>query len=385
MSFHPHPLRPSRTADLAPPTSFMHSKNSNINTSTSISNPNINRFPSTTSSSASSGYSSTSDHSANTQYSSVSSGYGSPAGYKHKRGQSDVLARARTFEAGAMNGFNRGTDNPPATPPRQSLRPLPQAPASSPRSAGHGGSPQPSFRHDRGKSVPDISKLSLSQYDGAAASPTSPPRPLPMRPNSMLLTRSDSILQSKTPMSHGNSPQGSHTTHIGRPDLELLGRSTTRELRTLSRLAESDVAEDFTIRSPAQEVVGLRGRRRLQRADKPNGARGAKSGGYGWEGRNWMDKQRQFLQAYEYLCHIGEAKEWIEDVTQKTLPPIVELEEALRDGVTLANVVEALNPQRHFRIFHHPKLQFRHSDNIAIFFRYLDEVELPDLFRIRTH
>lgn len=183
-------------------------------------------------------------------------------------------------------------------------------------------------------------------------------------------------------MANGGSPQGVHTTHIGRPDLELLGRSSTRELRTLSRLAESDAAEDFTIKSPAQEVVGLRGRRRLQRADKPNeAARGSKVSGYGWEGRNWMDKQRQFLQAYEYLCHIGEAKEWIEDITQKSIPPIVELEEALRDGVTLAEAVEALNPDRRFRIFHNPKLQFRHSDNIAIFFRYLDEVELPDLFR----
>jgi Ras GTPase-activating-like protein IQGAP2/3 len=94
-----------------------------------------------------------------------------------------------------------------------------------------------------------------------------------------------------------------------------------------------------------------------------------------------MDKQRQFLQAYEYLCHIGEAKEWIEDVIQRTIPPIVELEEALRDGVTLAEVVESLNPQRRFKIFHHARLQYRHSDNIAIFFRYLDEVELPDLFR----
>ncbi|GAO17200.1 hypothetical protein UVI_02057580 [Ustilaginoidea virens] len=203
-----------------------------------------------------------------------------------------------------------------------------------------------------------------------------------MRPNSMLLTRSDSIIRSKATKSHaGGSPQATHTTHIGRPDLELLGRSSTRELRTLSRLVESDAAEDFTITSPAQEVVGLRGRRRLQRADRTNSAGGTRSGGYGWEGRNWMDKQRQFLQAYEYLCHIGEAKEWIEDVTQKSLPAIVELEEALRDGVTLANVVEALNPNKRFRIFHHPKLQFRHSDNIAIFFRYLDEVELPDLFR----
>ena len=94
-----------------------------------------------------------------------------------------------------------------------------------------------------------------------------------------------------------------------------------------------------------------------------------------------MDKQRQFLQAYEYLCHIGEAKEWIEDVIHRTLPPIVNLEEALRDGVTLAEVVEALNPDRRYRIFRHGRLQYRHSDNIAIFFRYLDEVELPDLFR----
>ena len=94
-----------------------------------------------------------------------------------------------------------------------------------------------------------------------------------------------------------------------------------------------------------------------------------------------MDKQRQFLQAYEYLCHIGEAKEWIEDIIHRQIPAIVELEEALRDGVTLAEVVEALNPHRRHKIFRHARLQYRHSDNIAIFFRYLDEVELPDLFR----
>ena len=94
-----------------------------------------------------------------------------------------------------------------------------------------------------------------------------------------------------------------------------------------------------------------------------------------------MDQQRQFLQAYEYLCHIGEAKEWIEDIIHKPIPPIVQLEEALRDGVTLAEVVQALMPERNIRIFRHPKLQFRHSDNIAAFFRFLGEVELPELFR----
>lgn len=94
-----------------------------------------------------------------------------------------------------------------------------------------------------------------------------------------------------------------------------------------------------------------------------------------------MDQQRQFLQAYEYLCHIGEAKEWIEEVIQKQIPPIVQLEEALRDGVTLAEVVQAMYPNRNFRIFRHARLQYRHSDNIALFFRLLDEVELPELFR----
>ncbi|KAF7551398.1 hypothetical protein G7046_g7742 [Stylonectria norvegica] len=358
MSLRPHPLRQSHTVDFA--------------------NPNINRQPSTTSSSASSGYSYFSDHSLNSQYSSASSGFGPPtvtgppAPPSHKRTQSDVRARARTFEAGEMTSPKKERDNVYSSA-RQSLRPLPQAPASTPPATP----PHSAFRHDRGKSV-DMGALSKRQIETHSL-PTSPTRPLPMRPNSMLLTRSDSVRQGgAVPHSHA----GHHAnTHLARPDLVELGRSSTSQLRTLSKLAQSDSADDFTITSPAQEVVGLRGRRRLQRTDKANGGRGQKTGGYSWEGRNWMDKQRQFLAAYEYLCHIGEAKEWIEDVIQKTLPPIVGLEEALRDGVTLAEVVEALNPDKRFRIFHHPRLQFRHSDNIAIFFRYLDEVELPDLFR----
>ncbi|KAJ4862383.1 GTPase-activator protein for ras-like GTPase domain-containing protein [Trichoderma breve] len=313
----------------------------------SAANSNINRNNSTTSS-ASSGYSYTSDHSIHSQSTSASSIYGSVG---HKRGQSDVISRARLFETGDSSsaGSGRGQDNIYGSV-RQSLRPLPRTPTASsieaPATPPH-GSKQP---RERGQSI-DIGRLSLSQND-SVASPTVPSRPLPARPNSI--------------------------AHIARPDLERLGRSSTSQLRTLSQLAKSEDAEDFKINSPAQEVVGLRGRRRLQRTDKTAGR--AKTN-YGWEGRNWMDKQRRFLQAYEYLCHIGEAKEWIEDVIQQTLPPIVELEEALRDGVTLAEVVESLNPERRFRIFRNPKLQFRHSDNIAIFFRYLDEVELPDLFR----
>jgi Ras GTPase-activating-like protein IQGAP2/3 len=263
---------------------------------------------------------------------------------------------------------------------RQSLRPLPQVPRPV-------TPPRTSSRHERGHSL-DIGKLSITDQGRTSpvpATPLTPPTPPPrspvVRPTSMLMTRYDSVHRSSgdasaPPLVHA------HTAPLTTPDLERLGRSSTNQLRTLSKLAQSGSADEFSITSPAQEVTGLRGRRRLQRTDKSGPNRPAqRTGGYGWEGRNWMDKQRQFLQAYEYLCHIGEAKEWIEDVIQRTIPPIVELEEALRDGVTLAEIVESLNPHRRYKIFHHPRLQYRHSDNIAIFFRYLDEVQLPDLFR----
>lgn len=199
----------------------------------------------------------------------------------------------------------------------------------------------------------------------------------------MLLSRADSVSQGSSTVARLHQSSAPHSP-LTTPDLQSLQKSSTGHLRTLSKFAQNASAHEFAITSPTQEVVGLHGRRKLQRVDN-SGGKGAIeqniSGRYGWEGRNWMDKQRQFLQAYEYLCHIGEAKEWIEDIIHRPIPAIVQLEEALRDGVTLAEIVEALQPDRRFRIFKSPKLQYRHSDNINIFFQYLNEVELPELFR----
>ena len=255
---------------------------------------------------------------------------------------------------------------------RQSLRPLPQPPAASPPSRERDG-----FQHSRGYSV-EVPKMTYTE--GYTPAPTTTPRTSAIRPNSMVLSRTDSISRSarSQTLQHQHSP-------LTAPDLQDLQRSSTSQLRTLSKFAQDGSPEDFGITKPSQEVVGLHGRRRLQRNDAARAGQSNvalnRSNGYGWEGRNWMDKQRQFLQAYEYLCHIGEAKEWIEDILQRPIPPIIQLEEALRDGVTLAEIVDALYPERRIRIFRHPKLQFRHSDNIAAFFRFLAEVELPDLFR----
>ncbi|RKF64154.1 Ras GTPase-activating-like protein rng2 [Erysiphe neolycopersici] len=201
------------------------------------------------------------------------------------------------------------------------------------------------------------------------------------RSESIALSRTNSICQDSS-FSQSHSIQHPQSP-IRAPDLHLLQKSSTSQLRTLSKFAKDISSEDFNILSPTQKVAGLHGRRKLQRNStvKDGSTFSSNKRYYEWDSRNWMDSQRQFLQAYEYLCHIGEAKEWIENVLQRSIPPIVQLEEALRDGVTLAEIVVALNPDKKIRIFRHPKLQYRHSDNIAVFFRFLADVELPDLFR----
>ncbi|KAF1796214.1 hypothetical protein FB192DRAFT_1425310 [Mucor lusitanicus] len=83
-----------------------------------------------------------------------------------------------------------------------------------------------------------------------------------------------------------------------------------------------------TITEDAQDVVG---RIRLQKDDKIHNSQ-------------WMDKQRNNLLAYEYLCHIGEAKEWIEDCLQDEIDPIIKLEESMRNGIVLAKLADWFAP-----------------------------------------
>ncbi|KAJ3292002.1 hypothetical protein HK104_005630 [Borealophlyctis nickersoniae] len=94
-----------------------------------------------------------------------------------------------------------------------------------------------------------------------------------------------------------------------------------------------------------------------------------------------LDKERSQLQAYEYLCHIGEAKEWIEAVIKEQIAPIEELDEELRNGIELAKVAKSFSPGSVKRIFEdRNKLQFRHSDNINYLFDAMKKVGLPDVF-----
>ncbi|KAK3072326.1 iqgap- protein [Teratosphaeriaceae sp. CCFEE 6253] len=211
---------------------------------------------------------------------------------------------------------------------------------------------------------------------------TSPPS-ASTRNSLATLSRSDSMRASTRPRERAHarfSSADASVPQLDGEDLAFLQKSSTPQLRHLSTLAaENGGGEDMGVHSPEEQVVGLAGRRKLQRSGTVKPAKGQSQFASQYASTRWMDTQRKHLAAYEYLCHIGEARAWIADVLEPAeLPPIVQLEEALRDGVTLAEVVRAVGS---LRIFRNARLQFRHSDNIAMFFRFLGEVELPELFR----
>ena len=154
----------------------------------------------------------------------------------------------------------------------------------------------------------------------------------------------------------------------------ILKSSSVSHLRNLAAI--SNDVEDLGIpgvsADQAGDVTGLSGRVRLQRAEYNTIGRLARG--------TWMDIQRQNVQAYEYLCRVGEAKEWIEYCIGDEIPGIIRLEESLRNGITLARVAKVFAPELVPRIFTAPKLQFRHSDNINRFFRFTEKVQLPEFF-----
>nr|CAG8474586.1 11600_t:CDS:10 [Entrophospora candida] len=178
------------------------------------------------------------------------------------------------------------------------------------------------------------------------------------------------VLESKP--SSGNIQEPSSTINGGSsPVVYDASRSSVAELRRLSTLSSKKDLSNLqipTITENAEDVAGLRGRIRLQ---KTEGKRSS---------RNWMDQQRKNLQAYEYLCHIGEAKEWIEACIAEEIDPIVLLEESLRNGIVLAKLAKSFEPSVVRKIFMAQKLQFRHSDNINYFFAAIKKIRLPLIF-----
>ncbi|NXU83382.1 IQGA3 protein, partial [Xiphorhynchus elegans] len=106
-----------------------------------------------------------------------------------------------------------------------------------------------------------------------------------------------------------------------------------------------------------------------------------------------MDEQRRQNIAYQYLCHLEEAKRWMEACLGEGLPPPTELEETLRNGVLLAKLGHCFAPtvvplkkiyDREQMRYKAAGLHFRHTDNINYWRDAMSHVGLPSIFYPET-
>uniref|UniRef100_A0A8B9SFL7 IQ motif containing GTPase activating protein 3 n=1 Tax=Apteryx owenii TaxID=8824 RepID=A0A8B9SFL7_APTOW len=106
-----------------------------------------------------------------------------------------------------------------------------------------------------------------------------------------------------------------------------------------------------------------------------------------------MDERRRQNVAYQYLCHLEEAKRWMEACLHEELAPPTELEESLRNGVVLAKLGHCFAPDlvplkkiydREQLRYKATGLHFRHTDNINYWRDAMTHVGLPSIFHPET-
>lgn len=111
------------------------------------------------------------------------------------------------------------------------------------------------------------------------------------------------------------------------------------------------------------------------------------------ESADAMDERRKAQIAYEYLCHLEEAKLWIEACIKEELPATIELEEGLRNGVILAKLANFFAPKiaplrkifdKDLSRYKERGLHFRHTDNIMYLIRSMEHIGLPEVFYPET-
>lgn len=230
----------------------------------------------------------------------------------------------------------------------------------------------------RPSSIHGISSLK-SKFDSATVSPLSGPRfsgAIPISPDKPSLSFSapqvqvssqnpmtptpyrSSYMSNKKSSAYGNDlgvsrrKLGRHLPRIASGDgdekwdenMKDSRESSGRELRDRSNIVQTaseynPTRQEFGLSNVpgVEDVAGLPGRIQLKAPNSPSPIPSARFG-HGL----WADKQRHLIHAYEYLCHVGEAQQWIEGCLGEELGfGVVEMEEGLRNGVVLAKLVRA--------------------------------------------
>uniref|UniRef100_A0AC35TZX0 Calponin-homology (CH) domain-containing protein n=1 Tax=Rhabditophanes sp. KR3021 TaxID=114890 RepID=A0AC35TZX0_9BILA len=102
-----------------------------------------------------------------------------------------------------------------------------------------------------------------------------------------------------------------------------------------------------------------------------------------------MDEKRKNRKAYEYLCRLSEVRTWIgELLADEGIPPPIDLEENLTNGVLLARIGNAISAKlvplsKIFDLdqskYQHDGLTYRHTDNIVQWRKSLLNLGFPEI------
>lgn len=93
-------------------------------------------------------------------------------------------------------------------------------------------------------------------------------------------------------------------------------------------------------------------------------------------------KCKKDSKGYEYLCRIQAIKNWLQIVLNKDIPQNpAELISYIQNGIHLAHLANVFLPTKKSVYTNDRKLEFRHTENINRFFKLLQHLNIPDLFR----
>jgi len=159
-------------------------------------------------------------------------------------------------------------------------------------------------------------------------------------------------------------------TSLNKNDISASGKRGSNS-SNLSGKSDNYVSPSAVANVSGENNKLFQDRRRLRKHTEDGG-----DGGYNKE---WMDIERKNIQAYEYLCHVEEARDWIERCIEEEIDSKT-FEEQLRRGILLAKLANIIQPGSVKKIFDAEKLQYRHSDNINYLFTVMRNIKFPENF-----
>lgn len=161
-------------------------------------------------------------------------------------------------------------------------------------------------------------------------------------------------------------------TTLESPDLDDLARQINIETPRIAPLVRT------SFDAPSATVSSFKTTPRSESRD----SRGTRTSTTSRQQLSSATKCQKDSRGYEYLCRILAIKNWLqivlgEEITQSP----AELISYVQNGIHLAKLANIFLPTKKAVYTNDSRLEFRHTENINRFFRLLQYLDIPDLFR----